>query len=158
MNSLQSPPVKAPVETIFDRQRLDFFATLALKLNLPTAQAHHLAQGEPFVGPSGLLCRLQVEQDETGVLVQPVMVLPLSAAELSGDEVVRMLQLQEWTLAELSWWLGISDEGLLQLTSTRWCETPDEACDALNLVNTMGPNMVRAIVLNEEAPAEEPTL
>jgi hypothetical protein len=103
------------------------------------------------------LCHLQVEQDETGVLVQPVMVLPVSAAELSGDEVVRLLQLQEWTLAELHWWLGMSDNGLLQLTSSRWCETPDEVCDALNLVNTMGPTVVRAIVLSEEAQAQEHT-
>ena len=91
------------------------FATISAILGLPPLAHARLAAGEPIVGPSGFLCRIHTQRRDQPVRAFPEIILPLSARELGGDDVVRLLAVQETLLTECGWRLAMSEQGLLCL-------------------------------------------
>ncbi|CAM3717034.1 Hpa3 family type III secretion system protein [Paracidovorax anthurii] len=102
-----------------------FMAQIGIHLGVPPDAMQSMESGEPFVGPSGLLCRIHARSAESGWHAWPEVVLPLSATELGGQEVLRLLGVQEQLLGEEGWHLGLVEGG--DLLSLRPLEASDEA-------------------------------
>jgi hypothetical protein len=142
--------VTSQAASAVDEEQAAFASTLAVHLNLPAEMSQILAQGSLFQGPSGMECRVRLARDDHGVLAQAELVLPLSALELAGEEVLRLLTTQAWVFGEMGWWLGASEKGVLQLTSMHWLAEPEAVVTALNLMHLMGPQVVRNISFGDD--------
>ena len=77
-----------------------------------------------FWGPGGLLCRLQMQHDGASTAVRPQVLLPMLARELAGLRVEQMMAMQQAVMLEYGWMLGLSSEGMLQLSPLKWIEQP----------------------------------
>ena len=132
----------------------DFLSQLAVHLGMLPSDGASLAAPRLFTGPAGLACRLHLLLGEPAV--RPEALLPMSAQELAGPEVHRLLSLQSLVLSELGWYLGTSGEGLLQLSSLAWIDDPQDAATALDLANGVGIAVLHALMSDEAlaAPAE----
>jgi hypothetical protein len=128
----------------------DFLSQLAVHLGMLPSDGASLAAPRLFTGPAGLACRLHLLLGEPAV--RPEALLPMSAQELEGPEIHRLLSLQSLVLSELGWYLGTSGEGLLQLSSLAWIDDPQDAATALDLANGVGIAVLHAL-LNDEAIA-----
>ena len=117
----------------------DFFAALALCLGLPPGDAAGFRASTVFTGPSGLPCKV-VWQAAGGVAgARPEILLPLSADELAGPDVRQLLTVQALLLGESGWYLGLSGEGLLQISPLVWMNQPADVAAALDVGNLLGP-------------------
>lgn len=97
-----------------------FLAQVGLQLGMPPDVLQALEAGEPFAGPSGLLCRIHAGTTDGRWLGYPEVLLPLAAAELGGQDVLRLLGVQEQLLQGEGWWMGLmSGGGLLALRPLR---------------------------------------
>ena len=74
-----------------------------------------LVAGDPIVAPSGFVCRIHTQQQNGLLRAFPEIIIPMSARELGGDTVVRLLGVQETLLTECGWRIGMSEHGLLTL-------------------------------------------
>jgi hypothetical protein len=140
----------APVAPPMTSAQTDFLSQLAVHLGMLPSDGASLAAPRLFTGPAGLACRLHLLLGEPAV--RPEALLPMSAQELEGPEIHRLLSLQSLVLSELGWYLGTSGEGLLQLSSLAWIDDPQDAATALDLANGVGIAVLHAL-LNDEAIA-----
>ncbi|BFO57731.1 hypothetical protein [Acidovorax sacchari] len=88
-----------------------YLSQIGTHLGMPPGILGSLQSGEPFVGPSGLLCRIHVRRDEDRWAAYPEVLLPLAAAELGGMDVPRLLGVQEQLLGGEGWLLGLMEDG-----------------------------------------------
>ncbi len=88
-----------------------YLSQIGTHLGVPPDLLPSLQSGEPFVGPSGLLCRIHVRRDEDLWAAYPEVLLPLAAAELGGMDVPRLLGVQEQLLGGEGWLLGLMEDG-----------------------------------------------
>ncbi len=88
-----------------------FLAQIGLQLGMPPGALQALEAGEAFVGPSGLLCRVHAGIADGGWFGYPEVLLPLAAAELGGQDVLRLLGVQEQLLGGEGWHLGLMEGG-----------------------------------------------
>lgn len=126
----------------------DFMSQLALQLGLPAQDGDALIAPHLFTGPAGLACRVHLQEGDPPA-VRPEALLPMSAQELAGADVQRLLAVQSIVLGELGWFLTTSPEGLLQLTSLAWINDPVDAATALDLVNGVGMAIIHALMLDD---------
>lgn len=140
--------ILADSPTMTEEQTI-FLAQSAMLIGLPLSDGPLLPAPYHFVGPAGLVCRLHMHQDKLAVRLETL--LPMSAAELMGQEVNRMLAIQEALLYEYGWYLGLSDEGLLQLSSMGWIDNPCDTARSLDFVNSLGMAVVQTL-LHEDSP------
>jgi hypothetical protein len=111
-------------------------------------------------GPEGLSCRLQFA-DDGAVAVRPEVLLPMVARDLAEAGMGRLLAMQAALTLELGWHLGVSPEGLLQLSPLAWIDSPLAAVTALDLGQAVGMQALHALfedaldceVVNDTAPA-----
>jgi hypothetical protein len=134
-------------------EQVDFLARLATLLGMPAEDGTSIVAPRLITGPSGLACRLHVMQGMAAV--RPEALLPMSADELSGAEMSRLLRVQSLILGEFGWYLGISSEGLLQLSSLVWIDDPQDVATALDLVNGVGTAVLHSLLHDASANAAD---
>ena len=117
----------------------DFFAALALCLGLPPANAAVFRASTVFTGPAGLPCKVAWQEADGAAGARPEILLPLSADELAGPDVRQLLTVQALLLGESGWYLGLSGEGLLQISPLVWMHRPADVAAALDVGNLLGP-------------------
>lgn len=137
----------------FTHEQIDFLARLATLLGMSAEEGGSIVAPRLFTGPSGLACRLHMMRGEAAV--RPEAILPMSADELSGAETSRLLTVQSLLLGEFGWYLGISSEGLLQLSSLVWIDDPQDAVTALDLVNGIGTVVLHSLLHDASAADTE---
>lgn len=133
-------------------RQADFMSLLAIQLGLSPSDGALLSAPNHFIGPGGLVCRLHLHQEEPAVL--PETLLPMSAAEFIGPEVNRLLSIQGALLHEFGWYLGVSGEGLLQLSAMNWVDDACDAATALDFANGLGIAVIQSL-LHEGLPSAE---
>ncbi|KQV95762.1 hypothetical protein [Rhizobacter sp. Root1221] len=131
--------------------QIDFLSQLATHLGLPPSDGEALVPPRFFTGPAGLACRLHLHHGEAAVL--PEALLPISAAELMGPQVERLLLVQGAVLSEFGWHLGVSPEGLLQLSCMTWIDSPYDAATALDLANGVGIAVMQSLLRDDSVDA-----
>jgi len=119
-------------------------------MGLPVESCEVLKGPAPFWGPGGLMCRLQVFSECDATAVQPQVMLPMSADDLRGHEVDRLLAIQAAVLSETGWCLGVSREGLMQLSLMSWIDVPCEAVEALDLGNAVALQTLHLLMGGED--------
>jgi len=137
----------------FTPRQTAFLAQLATLLGMQPEDGVSLVAPRLFTGPSGLTCRLHLLHGEAAV--RPEALLPMAAEELSGPEINRLLSVQALLLGEFGWYLGLSSEGVLQLSSLAWIDDPQDAATALDLANGVGTAVLHAL-LNDDAAGLAP--
>jgi hypothetical protein len=125
-------PIAAPAS------EADFFAALALCLGLPPAGAAMFRASTVFTGPAGLACRVAWHAADGVSGGRPEILLPLSTDELAGPDVRQLLTVQALLLGESGWYLGLSGEGLLQISPLVWMNRPADVAAALDVGNLLG--------------------
>ena len=124
----------------------DFLARMSSLMGLPAGSEHALREPAAFRGFAGFQCRLQLAADPSTVSVRPEVLLPIAARELNGPEVERLLALQQALMMELGWVVGLSVEGLLQLSPIAWIDEPGAAVAALDLGQMLGLDALDELV------------
>ncbi|WP_157572219.1 hypothetical protein [Hydrogenophaga taeniospiralis] len=142
------PSVTSALPDSLTHAQTDFMSRLALQLGLPVEDGDALIAPHLFTGPAGLACRVHLQEGDPPA-VRPEALLPMSAQELAGSDVQRLLAVQSIVLGELGWFLTTSPEGLLQLTSLAWINDPVDAATALDLVNGVGMAILHALMLDD---------
>jgi len=135
------------------RAQTDFLSQLALHIGVPVDSGFSLIAPHVVKGPAGLACRFHLHAERAAVL--PEVLLPMAAQELAGAEVLKLLTLQAAILKEFGGYLGASAEGLLQLSSLSWIESPQDAATAMDMLNSLGVRVLQALV-DEAVPASAP--
>lgn len=128
-------------------------ATIGTILGLSPSIHARLTAGEPIVGPSGFVCRIHTHRLSHPLRAFPEIILPLSARELGGDDVVRLLAVQETLLTECGWRFGMSEQGLLSLLPLMSESGAETIAALLNQGQTIGRSVLN--VLTQSAPAGE---
>ena len=116
----------------------DFFAALALCLCLPPADAAVFRASTVFTGPAGLACKVVWQSADGACGARPEILLPLPADDLAGPGVRQLLTVQALLLSDFGWYLGLSGEGLLQITPLLWMNRPADVAAALDVGNLLG--------------------
>jgi hypothetical protein len=125
---------------------------VASLLGLSLSDSTALANRRPFKGSSGLLCRLQPNENIKKIAFQTEILLPVVAQELIGSEVQRLLLLQRTLADSLSWDLGLAPEGLLRLRCFSWFEQAQAIVAAFDFGNLLGIEVVSEIFGIESEP------
>jgi hypothetical protein len=115
-----------------------FFAALALTLGLPPADRTRLRADTLFTGPAGLPCKVAWQSNGAAWGARPEVLLPLSADEMAGPDVRRLLTMQAALLSESGWYLGLSADGLLQVAPLLWMTQPNDVAAALDAGSLLG--------------------
>jgi len=131
---------------------------ISLLMGLSLAGTLALARAGNLRGPRDLLCRLQLDGDAEVTQVRPEVLLPLAARELAGPGVERLLVMQQALMLELGWSLGLSSEGLLQISPLGWITDAGDAVTALDLGQTLGVQTLRVLRGEEDAVRDAPPL
>lgn len=142
------PSVSGALSGSLSHAQANFMSQLALQLGLSAQDGDALIAPHLFTGPAGLACRVHLQEGDPPA-VRPEALLPMSAQELAGSDVQRLLAVQSIVLGELGWFLTTSPEGLLQLTSLAWINDPVDAATALDLVNGVGMAIIHALMLDD---------
>jgi hypothetical protein len=145
---LRRSAVPSALSSSLTMAQADFMSQLALQLGLSAQDGDALIAPHLFTGPAGLACRVHLQEGDPPA-VRPEALLPMSAQELAGSDVQRLLAVQSIVLGELGWFLTTSPEGLLQLTSLAWINDPVDAATALDLVNGVGMAIIHALMLDD---------
>lgn len=135
-----------------------FLSQVGQRLGIAPDVMQSASGGTPFVGPSGLLCRIHAERQGTAWLAHPEILLPLAAAELGGPEVARMLSLQAHLLMDFGWYLGLSDAGLLSLRPLARTDAPQQVADDLDRAHALARGVLEALVDDSTGPTPEQVL
>ena len=90
---------------------------IATLLELPPDPDRDLTQVQVFDGPGGLACRLMPEHDDGSMALRVAVRLGLHVDDVPGDAVGTLLAMQATLLASGRWFLGMDDQGALQLTA-----------------------------------------
>jgi hypothetical protein len=100
--------------------RAPWIDEVASRLDLSQEAAAGFASGARFTRWSGLSIFLTFEcRDDRVTAARPTVLLGLHAEELAGEEVRVLLSLQASLLEAGDWFLGMADDGELQLTCRR---------------------------------------
>lgn len=126
---------------------------MSLLMGLSPAGALALGTVGNLRGPRDLVCRLQLGGDGEVTQVRPQVLLPIAARELGGPGVERLLVMQQAMMLELGWSLGLSAEGLLQISPLAWITEARAAVQALDLGQTLGVQTVRVLRGEDDASA-----
>ena len=105
------------------------WAEIAALLDLPCEPALDLTVAQAFDGPDGLRCALLPEPDgdrAASVALRPVVSLGLRADALPGGSAGALLAMQAWLLASGRWFLGMAEDGELQLSALVTARTAAE--------------------------------
>ncbi|GKT20953.1 hypothetical protein [Acidovorax sp. SUPP3334] len=146
MNAIPSNPLPETAT----RAQVDFLSQLAVHIGVPVVDRFSMVAPQVVKGPAGLACRFHLHAEHAGVL--PEVLLPIAAQELAGAEVLKLLTLQAAILKEFGGYLGASAEGLLQLSSLSWIESPQDAATSMDMLNRLAVSVLQAL-LEEAAPA-----
>lgn len=128
---------------------------ISLLMGLSPAGALALGNVGNLRGPRDLLCRLQLEGDTEVTQVRPEVLLPIAARELAGPGVERLLVMQQALMLELGWSLGLSAEGLLQISPLSWITEASAAVRAMDLGQTLGVQTLRILRGEDDALASQ---
>jgi len=126
-------------------EQTDFLSQLATRLHVAPADAAALASLQLFTGPAGQACRLHLHHGEAAV--QPEALLPVSAAELEGVQTRQLMLAHDTVLNEFGWQLGVSPEGLLQLSCLSWIDSLDDAATAFDLASGVATAVMHSLEL-----------
>ena len=121
-----------------------FLAQMSSLMGLPADSGRALCEPAAFRGFAGFMCRLQLAADS--VAVRPTVLLPIAARELAGPDIERLLALQQAMMMELGWVVGLSPEGMLQLSPIAWIDEPGAAVAALDLGQMLGLDALDELV------------
>ena len=130
-------------------EQKSFLIQIAMLLGIPASSHAELVAPMAITGPSGLDCRLHLLDGHCSVF--PEIVLPLSVNELMGPEVGQLLEIQRMLLIEFGWYLGVSAEGLLQLSSIAWIDEVHEIVKTLDLMNGIGIMAIQQLLDSAKA-------
>jgi hypothetical protein len=151
--TIRNTALRAPQQPIGSAS---FLAEMSELMGLPAESGDVLMGPSPFWGPGGLMCRLQVSSSHGEVMaVQPQVMLPMPADELKGQEVGRLLDIQAALLSETGWCLGVSREGMMQLSLMSWIDEPGQAVEALDLGNAVALQTLYLLLGGEEDEGSE---
>ena len=123
-----------------------FLAEMSVLMGLPAGSGRALCEPAAFRGFAGFKCRLQLAADAAAVAVRPAVLLPIAARELAGPDIERLLALQQAMMMELGWVVGLSPEGMLQLSPIAWIDEPGAAVAALDLGQMLGLDALDELV------------
>lgn len=137
-----APPPATTPDTAPGTQE-GFFAALALTLGLPPAERSRLCAGTLFTGPAGLPCRVAWQSADAAWGARPEILLPLSANEMAGPDVRRMLAVQAALLSEAGWYLGLSGTDVLQVAPLLWMTQPGDVAASLDAGSLLGSLVVQ---------------
>jgi hypothetical protein len=129
-----------------------FLEEISELMGLPAESGQEILNGaSPFLGPGGLMCRMQVARGSDEVLaVQPQVMLPMPAEELRGRHVFRLLDIQAALVSETGWCLGVSREGMMQVSLTSWIDRPGDAVEALDLGNAVALQTLHLLLEDDD--------
>ncbi|WP_246432232.1 hypothetical protein [Xanthomonas theicola] len=130
-----------------------FFSQIGLQLGADAALMQAAAGGEPFLAPCGLLCRLHAEPHDAAWRVYPELLLPLAGVELGGEDVERLLAIQDHALTGYGWRLGLAPEGLLSLRPLFYPDGAEQVAAHLDQAQFLGRAILSALL---EAPPAAP--
>lgn len=133
----------------------EFLSEMSLLMGLPQGGATALQDSSAFWGPGGLLCRLQMQHDGAVTAVRPQVLLPMLARELAGLRVEQMMAMQQAVMLEYGWMLGLSSEGMLQLSPLKWIEQPSDAVAALDLGHAVGMQALDSLFVDEDEETDD---
>ena len=128
---------------------------MSLLMGLPQGGATALQDSSAFWGPGGLLCRLQMQHDGASTTVRPQVLLPMLARELAGLRVEQMMAMQQAVMLEYGWMLGLSSEGMLQLSPLKWIEQPSDAVAALDLGHAVGMQALETLFVDGDEETDD---
>jgi hypothetical protein len=123
-----------------------FLTEMAGLMGLPAGGADALCELASVRGYGGFLCRLQIAQDNGALAVRPEVVLPIAARDLNGMDVERLLIFQRAMADELRWIVGMSDDGMLYLSSLDWIDEPKAAVAAMDLGQVLAGNAMHELI------------
>lgn len=129
-------------------EQIEFLSQLATHLDMQPSEAASLASPRLFTGPAGQTCRLHLHHGEAAV--RPEALLPMSANELAGTQTRQLMLVHDAVLTEFGWQLGVSPEGLLQLSCLFWIDSPDDAATAFDLANGVGIAVMQSLVHDQQ--------
>ena len=138
------PASSSPAQGGLNAAQAGFMANLAAHLGLAPSDGMALMAPRHVVGPSGLGCRVALHPERPAVKV--LTLLPMSPVEFFGPGVDVLLTVQGELLNSLGWYLGSSDEGLLQLATMSWIDDAARAALELDLANGVGLAVVRRLL------------
>ncbi len=127
----------------------NFFDTFLISAGLPDESRKGLMDGLFFPGADSTLWRLLVANEPEKFAVRPELVLPISVLEMQGQEVLRLLALQNYLFAEMNWWLSATDTGFLQLTSVVWSNESSATLSMLDIARLIAPQIMQYIIAGE---------
>jgi hypothetical protein len=150
-STLRNPDLLMPERPI---EPACFLTEMSELMGLPVKHKDILTGPSPFWGPGGLMCRLQVSRSDGAVMaVQPQVMLPLPAEELKGQEVAQLLAIQAAVVSETGWCLGVSREGMMQLSLMSWIDMPIDAVEALGQGNAVARQTLYLLLSGDEEAA-----
>jgi hypothetical protein len=121
-----------------------FTTELSLLLGLDDSDPGALFAPNTIVTSGGFCARL-IRREGDPFAVRADLLLPVAAAELVGDEVVRLLAIQPVILEAHGWYLGLSEEGMLRLAMTGWTGSASEICRCLDAGSVIGAHVLRGL-------------
>jgi len=138
-----APPTADRIQ--FELEMRRFFAEMAELMGLPAGAGDALAGSAPIRCCGGFLCRFEVAT-ESHAAVRPQVLLPIPVRELAAGDVERLLTLQEALAVELRWRVGLSRDGMLQLTTMDWIDDPQHAVFAVELGRLLERDAMRELL------------
>ncbi len=137
------------MQTTTSSKLQSFFDTFLVCAGLPPENREALSNGGFFTGAHGTSWRLVVTGERENTTVRPELILPISVLKMHGQEILNMLALQGYLLAEMNWWLSANEKGFLKLTSTAWSSEPSETLSILDAAHLIAPQIMHYIVNGE---------
>lgn len=128
------------------------WSAIATLLELPAAPDRDLTKVQVFDGPGGLVCRLVPEHDAGSMALRAAVRLGLHVDDVPGDAVGTLLGMQATLLASGRWFLGMDDEGVLQLTALLPAASAAEVAGCLCEGQLAAWATLRALLRPEASP------
>jgi hypothetical protein len=104
-------------------------------------QDHAHEHDRVFTTAAGSRFTLKTEQTDIGFLVRPEIQMPVMAADLSGQMVLRLLAVQSLLMSEMNWWLSACETGQLQLSPIQWHDEPSHVAACIELAAALIPSI-----------------
>ena len=141
----QAPQTTESLHPRFPGSAPEFLARMAALMGLPPGAAPRLQGSASVRGREGLLCGVCIERRRDALCVRPQVCLPITAHQLDGTHVERLLVLQQAMTDELGWMVRLSGNGHLLLSTLEWLREPEAAVDALDLGQAIGLEALREL-------------
>jgi len=139
----------SPLASMPTPSQSQLLGDIAAVLRLPAADACRLASPNFFTGPTGLVCRLWLQQEAAAV--RPEVLLPLRAREFRDDNLERLLKVQALLLDQLGWYLGASTDGMLSLMPLAWLDDAQAVAASLDMANGIAMSALSALIDGHDA-------